>query len=162
MPAFQFRLQTLLDRRIEERQHAEEAANARERELMSEKQIMKELEQEAERAEELYQRKRAERVVASIREGSRLASQSDFLSGLKLDVQTARSAVLSQQIFVDQASEAVREAQAALALCRKEVDVLEKYREKAEKRFLQEVAYREELEQDEIGNVMHLSRRSRA
>jgi flagellar biosynthesis chaperone FliJ len=83
------------------------------------------------------------------------------LSGLKLDLQAAQSGVFSQQVFVDQAREGVREAQEALQVCRREVDVLDKYREKAEKRFLQEAAYREELEQDEIGNVMHLSRRSR-
>jgi flagellar biosynthesis chaperone FliJ len=81
--------------------------------------------------------------------------------GLKLDVQGAQSALLSQQVFVDQAVEAVLQARTALEEVRREVDVLEKYREKAEKRFLQEAAYREELEQDEIGNVMHLSRQVR-
>jgi len=79
-----------------------------------------------------------------------------------MDVQEAQSGVLAQQVFVDQASEAVQLARTALEERRREVDVLEKYRQKAEKRFLQEAAYREELEQDEIGNVMHLSRRAKA
>jgi flagellar biosynthesis chaperone FliJ len=161
MPAFQFRLQALLDQRTEERQHAEELLAGREKELATERQTMKELEEEAMRAVEHYQRKRAERLVTRVHGGSTLAKQSDFLFGLKLDVQAAQSGVLSQQVFVDQASEAVREARAALEERRREVDVLEKYRQKAEMRFLQEAAYREELEQDEIGNVMHLSRRAR-
>lgn len=161
MALFQFRLQALLDKRNEEKQHAEELLAARERELAVERQTMKELEEEAQRAAERYQRKRAERFATGVHGGSTLAKQSDFLLGLKLDVQAAQSGVLSQLVFVDQASEAVREARAALEDLRRAVDVLEKYRQKAEKRFLQEAAYREELEQDEIGNVMHLSRRVR-
>jgi len=159
--AFQFRLQALLDRRIEEQKHAEEVVAMKEKELAVERRTMKELEDEAERIADLRKRKRAERFAMGAGEGGRMANQSDFLLGLKLDVQAAQSAILSQQVFVDQAEQAVHEAQAALAICRREVDVLDKYREKAEKKFLQEEAYREELEQDEIGNVMHLSRRAR-
>jgi flagellar biosynthesis chaperone FliJ len=161
MPVFQFRLQALLDRRMEEKQHAEEFLAARERELAVEWKTMKGLEDEVQRAEELYQRKRVERFASGVHAGVRLSNQSDFLVGLKLDMQAAHAGVLSQQVFVDQAMEAVQEARAALEVCRREVEVLEKYREKAEKRFLQEAAYKEELEQDEIGNVMHLSRRAR-
>jgi flagellar biosynthesis chaperone FliJ len=161
MPVFQFRLQALLDRRMEEKQHAEEFLAARERELAAERKIMKELEDEVQRIEELYQRKRTERFVSGVHIGVRLSNQSDFLVGLKLDVQAAHAGILSQQVFVDQAMDAVQEARAVLEVCRREVEVLEKYRDKAEKRFLQEAAYKEELEQDEIGNVMHLSRRAR-
>jgi flagellar biosynthesis chaperone FliJ len=161
MPVFQFRLQALLDQRTEEKQRAEELLAVRERELAAERQTMKELEDEAQRAAERYQRKRFERLATGVHGGSTLARQSDFLFGLKLDVQAAQSGVLSQQVFVDQSSEAVQEARAALEERQREVEILEKYRQKAEKRFLQEAAYREELEQDEIGNVMHLSRRAR-
>jgi flagellar FliJ protein len=161
MPVFQFRLQVLLDQRTEEKRHAEELLSARQQELATEQRTMKELEEEVRLAEERYQRKRAERFATGVHGGYALAKQSDFLLGLKLDVQTAQSGVLSQQVFVDQASEAVQEAQAVLEERRRDLDVLEKYREKAEKRFLQEAAYREELEQDEIGNVMHLSKRAR-
>jgi flagellar biosynthesis chaperone FliJ len=161
MPGFQFRLQALLDQRTEEKHHAEELLALRERELANERQTMKELEEEVRRTAEHYQRKRVERFAKGTHGGSTFAKQSDFLLGLKLDVQAAQSGVLSQQVFIDQASEAVQEARAVLEDRRREVDVLEKYRQKAEKRFFQEAAYREELEQDEIGNIMHLSRRAR-
>lgn len=161
MSGFQFRLQALLDQRTEEKHHAEELLALREKELAIERQTMRELEEEVRRATEYYQRKRVERVEKGVHGGSIFTNQSDFLLGLKLDVQAAQSGVLSQQVFIDQASEAVQEARAVLEDCRREVDVLEKYRQKAEKRFLQEAAYREELEQDEIGNIMHLSRRAR-
>lgn len=161
MPGFQFRLQALLDQRTEEKHHAEELFVLREKELAIERQTMKELEEEARRAAEHYQLKRVERFARGVHGGSTFAKRSDFLLRLKLDVQAAQSGILSQQVFIDQASEAVQEARTALEDRRREVDVLEKYRQKAEKRFLQEAAYREEQEQDEIGNIMHLSRRAR-
>jgi flagellar biosynthesis chaperone FliJ len=78
-----------------------------------------------------------------------------------MDVQEARSAVLSQQILVDQAREGVNEANKLLASRRLDEEVLEKYRQKAKARFEQEESYKEELEQDEIGSVIYLSRRAR-
>jgi hypothetical protein len=161
MPGFQFRLQALLDKRTEEKHHAEELLALREKELAIERQTMKELEEEVRRAAEHYQRKRVERFAKGMHGSSTFAKQSDFLLGLKLDVQAAQSGVLSQQVFIDQASESVQQARAVLEDRRREVDALEKYRQKAEKRSLQEAAYREELEQDEIGNIMHLSRRAK-
>lgn len=161
MQVFQFRLQALLDRRMEEKQRAEEFLAARERELAIERNTMKSLEEDVQRTENLYRLKRTERFVSGVHSGVRLSNQSDFLVGLKLDVQAAHAGVLSQQVFVDQAMDAVQDARSALEVCRREVEVLEKYRDKAEKQFLQEIAYKEELEQDEIGNVMHLSRRAR-
>jgi hypothetical protein len=45
-----------------------------------------------------------------------------------------------------------------VTVCRREADVLAKYREKAEKRFLRDLARKEELEEDEVGNMLFLSR----
>lgn len=162
MAGFQFRVQVLLNQRSEAKQQAEELLAEREREHAAEQQTMKELEDAAHRARELYDRKRAEHFANGLYGGSAFSKRSDFLLGLKMDMQEAQSGVLAQQVFVDQASEEVQLARTALEERRREVEVLEKYRQKAEKRFLQEAAYREELEQDEIGNVMHLSRRAKA
>jgi flagellar biosynthesis chaperone FliJ len=162
MAVFQFRLQALLDRRTEARQEAERVLLEREKELAVERQTMKELEEESHCAREVYDRKRTERLANGVHAGSSFSKRSDFLLGLKMDVQEAQSGVLTQQVFVDQASEAVQQARTAVEERRREEDVLEKYRQKTERRFLQEAAYREELEQDEIGNVMHLSRRAKA
>lgn len=161
MTAFQFRLQAILDQRTEEKRQTEELLASRERELAVEQRTMKELEDEQQRTEERYQRKSAERFGPGVYGGSTFSKRSDLLNGLKLDVQAAQAGVLSQQVFVDQATDLLREAQFALKERQLAVDVLEKYRQRAEKRFLQEAAYREELEQDEIGNMMHISRRAR-
>ncbi|HEX4167443.1 MAG TPA: hypothetical protein VHZ55_18415 [Bryobacteraceae bacterium] len=157
MPPFRFRLQVLLDRRLEEQQRAEEALRQRQQELAVEQQTLEALQEEVTRISALYQRRRSERLTAHER-GFRVSNQTDFLSALKLDIQAAQSGVLSQQLFLEQAQEAVAEAQDNLAVCRREVDALDKYREKAKKQFELEAAYREELEQDEIGSVMYLGR----
>jgi flagellar biosynthesis chaperone FliJ len=161
MAVFQFRLQVLLDQRTEALRKAEEELGAREEELVGEQRAMKELEEEVIRTEELYRRKRVERVTAGPGAGASLSSRSARLAALQMDVQAARAGVLSQQIFVDQAKVAVSEARAEAETRRRDVDLLEKYQQKAKAKFLLEEAYREELEQDEIGNVMHLSRRAK-
>jgi hypothetical protein len=161
MAEFVFRLQALLDRRIEARRQAEERLASCERALAAEKKTMQELEAGADAAEALYQRRRAERSLSGRNRGAPFLSQDSTLAGLKLDAQAARSAVLSQQIFVDEASGHLRKATAALAVRKQEEDVLEKFREKARDRFMREESYREELEQDEVGSVMFLSRQGR-
>jgi flagellar biosynthesis chaperone FliJ len=159
--AFVFRLQALLDQRIDLRKDAENELKARERELATERKTLQDLENAAEVAALHYRRKRVERSRSGMSRGVPIVIQNDSLLGLEMDVQEARSAILSQQILVEQARELVSQADATLASRRLDEEVLEKYRQKAKTRFEQEESYKEELEQDEIGNVMHLSRRSR-
>ena len=158
---FVFRLQALLDQRIDLRKQAEDDLKVRERELAAENNTLREFEQSVETAVALYRRRRSERSRSGMSLGVPILIQNDSLIGLEMDVQEARSAVLSQQILVDQALELVREANAVLASRRLDEEVLEKYRQKAKTRFEQEESYKEELEQDEIGSVIYLSRRAR-
>lgn len=161
MANFVFRLQALLDRRIDARRQAEEELTRREGALAAEEKTMQELEAAAIETEGRYQRRRTERSVSGRNRGLPFLARDSALAGLKLDVQAAQSAVMSQQILVDQAHELVREAHAALAVRKQEEDVLQKFREKARDRFCREESYREELEQDEIGSVMYLNAQGR-
>jgi flagellar biosynthesis chaperone FliJ len=158
---FVFRLQALLDQRIDLRKQAEDELKARESELSAEQKTLQELEQAVETAAALYRRRRAERSKSGMSLGVPILIQNDSLIGLEMDVQEARSAVLSQQILVDRTLELVKIANADLAVCRLDEEVLEKYRQKAKTRFEQEESYKEELEQDEIGSVIYLNRRAR-
>jgi flagellar biosynthesis chaperone FliJ len=158
---FVFRLQALLDQRIDLRKQAEDELKARENELSAEKKTLQELEQAVETAVALYRRRRTERSKSGMSLGVPILIQNDALIGLEMDTQEARSAVLSQQILVDQALELVKKANVVLASRRLDEEVLEKYRQKAKTRFEQEENYKEELEQDEIGNVIYLGKRAR-
>jgi flagellar biosynthesis chaperone FliJ len=158
---FVFRLQALLDQRIDLRKQTEDELKARENGLSAGKKTLQELERAVETAVALYRRRRAERSKSGMSLGVPILIQNDALIGLEMDVQEARSAVLSQQILVDQALELVEKANVVLTSRRLDEEVLDKYRQKAKTRFAQEESYREELEQDEIGSVIYLGRRAR-
>lgn len=158
---FVFRLQAILDQRIDLRKQAEDELKSKERDLAAEKKMLQELEEAVEKAVALYRRRRMERSRSGMSLGVPILIQNDSLIGLEMDVQEARSALLSQQIIVDQAVERVDEANMVLASRRLDEEVLEKYRQKAKSRFEQEESYKEELEQDEIGSVIYLSKRMR-
>jgi len=158
---FVFRLQAILDQRIDKRKHAEDLLKSKEHKLAAEKRTLRELEEMVETAAALYRRRRAERSRSGMSLGVPILIQNDSLIGLEMDVQEARSAVLSQQILVDQAVELVDEAKAVLASRRLEEEVLEKYRQKIKTRFELEESYKEELEQDEIGSIIYLGKRAR-
>lgn len=158
---FVFRFQALLDQRIDLRKQAEDELKAGESELSAEQKTLQELEQAVETAAAHYRRRRTERSKSGMSLGVPILMQNDSLIGLEMDMQEARSAVLSQQILVDRALELVKKANAVLAFRRRDEEVLEKYRQKTKTRFEQEESYKEELEQDEIGSVMYLNRRIR-
>ncbi len=160
MLAYIFRLEALLNQRLEEKRHSEEVLLARDQDLAAERRTLLELANELEQTVKRYQMNRLELLISDSRVGLVFSKRNDFLFGLKLDVQDAQSAVLAQQVFLDQAVELVQEARQALAKCQRDADILVRYKEKAETRFLQDVAHHDELEQDEIGNVMYLSRRT--
>ena len=158
---FVFRLQAVLDKRIDLRKQAEDELKAKQNELSAENKTLQELEKRVEAAVALYRRRRAQRSRSGTIRGGPILIQNDSLIGLEMDIQEARSAVLSQQILVDQALELVNEATRVLASRRLDEEVLEKYRHKAKTRFEQEESYKEELEQDEIGSIIYLGRRAR-
>jgi flagellar biosynthesis chaperone FliJ len=158
---FVFRLQAVLDQRIDLRKQAEDELKLRESELAAEKNMLQELEQAVETAVALYRRRRAQRSRSGMSLGVPILIQNDSLIGLEMDVREARSAVLSQRILVDQALGLVKKADAALASRRLDEEVLVKYQQKVKTRFEQEESYKEELEQDEIGSVIYLGRRAR-
>ena len=160
MSVFRFRLQALLDHRTEEQKQAEELLTRRQKEFTLEQQRLAELNAEFARLAEQHKRKRAERCGAELLSAARIARQADYLLVLGLDLQAAQSGIMSQEVFVEQAREAVEEAQQQLAACRRKVDVLTKFREKAEMDHKLNAARQEELEQDEIGNLTYLVRRS--
>ena len=161
MARFVFRPQILLDRKTEAKQRAEEVLLARESELAQERGTMQELENDLLRMKTLYQSRRERRATGGAEGGAWLIVQSNYLRGLLLDMQQGQTSVLSQQVFLDRAREAVESAKEGLAAIRREVEQLEKYKARAQKKFLAEQAYREELELDEIGTGIYLSRRQK-
>jgi flagellar biosynthesis chaperone FliJ len=158
MADFRFRLQPLLDGRLQAQTRAEEALAESQKVLLAEKRTRRDLQQEQARIEDLIVTRRRELVGNDPIAGGELEQRKDDLAALGLHLQSAREAVFSQQVVVDEAEAQVEENRLRVAECSREAETLTKYREKLEKEFLREAARKEELELDEIGNVLYLNR----
>lgn len=161
MPVFRFRVQPLLDQKIEAKEEAEKALVERQKELAAEKGKL----EEARRKERdlIDLRLRLRRQVMSNAghplSGDEVRRRVEYIKDLALQADAAKEAVYSQQLVVTEADEKVKAAREHLAECTREVDILTKYRKKLEERFLRDAEQKEALELDEIGNMLYTSRR---
>jgi flagellar biosynthesis chaperone FliJ len=158
MPSFHFRLEPLLEKKKEDQESAEAALTSRRKELEAEQNALKNLERQAEQFTQILDEKRRQVWANGLSSGESLAKQNAFLLGLTDDLISVRAGIMSQKLIVSRADKAVLEATEFVAACRREVDILSKYRDKIESRFRREVARQEELESDEIGNVLYVTR----
>lgn len=162
MPAFQFRLQPLLDRKIEIEEEARKALKARRDELAAEQARLDECRTRqrelAARLEDLRRNIMTPGPDNTI-SGDEIGRRAAYLKALGLDVEAAKDAVFAQKLVVDECEDRVQEAERHMTECRRQVEVLEKYRERLEQRFRREQERKEAVEQDEIGNVLYISRR---
>jgi len=160
MEQFRYRLQLLLDLKIERRQDRERALAERQRELAAEQTALAELEREQERLESVLREGRRSRLVAgAAADGHKLQLRTQYLLGVASDVEIGRGAVSAQRLRVGEFQDRVAQAREALAEAAREVEVLKKHRERLEKRFLRLLEQREMQEQDEMGGILFNQRR---
>jgi flagellar biosynthesis chaperone FliJ len=157
--AFRFRLQILLDQKLEAKKQAEEELAKRQAELASEQAALADLQRRAESLAQKHQDARRELAHMNSTSGQDLLSYSAHVDSLGQDVESARDAAFAQEVLLDEFKEKVDEARAVLAERSREAEILTKYKDKLERRFQRQVEQKEELEQDEIGNMLYLSRR---
>jgi phosphomevalonate kinase len=160
MPVFTFRLQVLLDQKLELQKQARAAVSEKERLLNEAKRALDEL-REKEREIQKQFREISSRLLVDGQVNQVLAVQrkNNYREGLAGDLKDAREAALAQKFVVEEAEEELTQAQTYAAQCSREVEKLEKYRDKQEVRFRAEAERKEQLEQDELGIVMYLSGR---
>jgi flagellar biosynthesis chaperone FliJ len=162
MATFRFRLQPLLDLKNKAKEDAEKALKDRKNELAAEQQ---KLEDARRREQELIAlRLKLRREVMAVGDGqsvnaTEVRRRVEYVKALGFQIDTAKEAVYAQQLAVTEAEEKVKQAQAHVLECNREVDVLTKYRKKLEERFQREEEQKEALELDEIGNVLYSTRR---
>jgi len=155
MAGFQYRLQPLLELKLEHRKELERALAARQRELAMERHALAELE----RAQDGLRSRVAEALRTRLNpdssaNGYALELHTHYLRGLMADVEIGKGAVAAQRIRVGEFQDMVAETRRQLAEAAREVDVLNKHRERSEKSFLRTVERKEALEQDEMGSII--------
>lgn len=154
---FKYRLQPLLDGKIELKEEAERKLAGRQKEVRAEEERLSQLEARARGLGETKESfRRAPRTGLT---GRGAEFRRDYLRGLDQDIEDARNACFSQRLALEEAQERLAEARRELAERTREVEILEKHRERLERRFRREIERKEALEQDEIGNMLYASRR---
>jgi len=159
---FKYRLDPLLNQKNQVKQDAEQSLAARSRELTEEEKRLAEVKQHE--AELLNLKERAKNELLNPGGGTQITGEEirrrlDYLRGVDHDVETARGEVFAQKQAVDESQEKLIQARQFLAECAREVEVLEKHRDKAEARYVQQVEKKEANELDEIGAHLFISKR---
>jgi hypothetical protein len=160
VPPYQYRLQPLLELKLERRGEMERVLAARQRELAEEEAALAELE----RAQEGLKFKLAEALRGRLSAGSDvqghvLELHTQYLRAVAVDVEAGKGAVGAQRIRAGEFRDRVSEARRQLAEAALEVEVLNKHRQRLEKSFRRAVERKEGLEQDEMGSVIFNNRR---
>jgi flagellar biosynthesis chaperone FliJ len=158
---FTFRLQTLLDQKLEMEAKARLAVAERQRILDEQQNILLQVIENEKRIQRSISRTRDELLLARVTNvGADVQRKNDYLAALRQDLKTAHDQTLVQQFAVEEEQMNLEKAQAYALECFREAEKLSRYRAKLEKRFFAEGSRKEELEQDEFGTTMYLSRRT--
>jgi len=158
MTAFRFRLQALLDKKIEERNLAEVKLSEAKRAHRTVQQKLKDMERLEQKIAEQIAGTREQLLIESQASSIQLGRLAKYLRGLQQDGRSARRSTDLQRQVVEGAEEQVRKAQTWLAECSREMEILNKYREKLRKSFQGASLRKEEIDQDEISALLHPKR----
>lgn len=160
--AFVYRLQVLLDQRERGQDDARQALGVTLRALEGAKATLVNLQLRADQATERHREARNAVLAPAggILTGGEVERRAENVRWLEKEAGWARDAVLEQKIAIEDCSDAVEAARAALAEAMRQVEVLRKHRARAEQRYLRDEERLEAEQQDESGTVQ-FNRRSR-
>ena len=161
MAVFTFRLQPLLDQKLDIEAKARAAVVEKQLILEEQERLLEELLRNEKRIEQSILRTRDELLIISVpNSGADVQRKNDYLEALRQDLSAAHNQTLIQKFAVEEAEMNLDQARAYALECFREAEKLSRYREKLEKRFFAQAAKQEQLEQDELGTTMYLSRRA--
>jgi len=160
MSVFSFRLQCLLDQKVRVKEDAMKNLAARQTELRREEDTLALIQRHIHRLEQAILSTRQTALASEAIGAHTLIQLSDYLRGMANDVNTAHDALAAQELAVDHAKARQEQARGHLAVCRREEEVLMKFRNKLHRRFLESQARKEDIERDEVGNILCLARSS--
>ena len=161
MALFRYRLQTLLEQRIEARDRAQEELTQALRAKQEAEEILEQLRNKERELRDKKARLRAE--MTTIQAGAEeLRRRRDYIQRLGEELDAAGAEVFGQRILVDECAEQADMARLRLADAIREAEALAKHREKQEAEFFAEIERKEALELDEAATQAYLRRRGDA
>ena len=160
MSIFRFRLQRLLDQRVSVKEDAVKNLAERQTELRREEETLALAQRRIDKLKhEILSTRQAALDLEAVGAHT-LVQLSDCLRGMANDADAARDALAAQELAVDHAKSRLEQARGHLAVCRREEEILTKFRDKLRQRFLEREARIEDFKQDEIANILCLARSS--
>lgn len=158
MAIFRFRLQYLLDQRLQAKEAAEKSMTECQRELQDEQENLASLQHETKNLAQKILLARRQMLVREPALVHNLMQRMKYLSGMAHDAEELREALFAQELVVEDAEAKLQQAHEHLVACSREADILTKFKDKLQRRFLQSEARKEEIEQDEAGDLLYLIR----
>lgn len=161
MPEFLFRLQTLLDQKLDMETKARAAVVEQQRIFDEQQAFLLQSIDNRNRIERSISRARDELLLTAVpNKGADVLCRNQHLVALKQDLSAAHEQMLIQKFAVEEAEANLMAAQTHALECWREAEKLSKYKERLETRFFADAAKKEELEQTELGTTMYRSRRA--
>src|SRR5262249_831880 len=90
--------------------------------------------------------------------GLEIRRRREHLQSVSLELEAAKDAIFAQQLFIEECKEQLDQAQQHLVACSREVEILNKHRQKLEQRVQREADRKEAQELDEIGNMLYIGK----
>jgi flagellar biosynthesis chaperone FliJ len=162
MAQFRYRLQTLLDQKMREKEQAQQDLAAAQKELRTEETELDACRLEQQAAGARLRNARAE-MMSPVNGGSSgewLCLKRDHIGRLMGECRDVSDATRTQELRVGEAEERLADARETLASRSRDVEVLEKHRARLERRFSNEAERKMALEQEEMANVIFLQGRN--
>jgi len=159
---FKYRLDPVLHQKTQVKQQAEQSLAERSRELTEEEKRLADVQQQEAELLSLKERAKSELLqTGGVKPltGEEVRQRLNYLRGVDQDVESAKGEVFAQKQVVDESQLKLIQARQFLADCSREVEVLEKHRDKQEVRHRNELERKESNEFDEAGTRLFISKR---
>jgi hypothetical protein len=159
---FRYRLQTLLDRKVREKEEAQQALAVAQRDLRKEQDELESCRREQQVREERLRHARSGWLftAAGVSTGEAMRLRRSHVLRLEHECFEAAGETRSQELSVAEAADRLAAARETLASRSRDVEVLEKHRARLARRFQDDAARKDALEQEEMANLVFLRGRA--
>jgi hypothetical protein len=159
-----YRLQLILDKRLKIKEDAEKALADAQKLLEDERKLEKQKELEVEQAKQRKEDSKRElnqKMLEGQMDVAKVQNHKNFLKSLDFEIEKAKERLIAQQQKVKQAEKFLEQKRVELVEATTEYQAMEKHKEKWLEKVKKEIEAAEANEQEEIGNVLFLARKSK-
>lgn len=161
MPAY--RLQMVLEQREAEKKKKEEQLAETQKALREEKKKLEELEEERRQVDVRKEQATQDFHARMMQPGCNIAEEADrhdwYQKAQNAEAERIDGEIAAQKQAIRRAEQRVEEARHELTQAATELQAMEKHKEKWTKEVKREIAEKEQLQQEEIGEAMWLAQR---